>query len=184
VRSVGSLPHMAQTMMGGKQVRTVGELPAIGTPAPPFVLTTPSLTPLSSDDLAGQTVVLNIFPSIDTRTCAASVREFNRRAGAVEGTTVVNVSADLPFAQGRFCGAEGLDGVRMGSTFRGSDVLDDYGVRLLDGRFEGLAARAVVVIDPRGVVVHSQLVPDIGQEPDYDAALAAIPGVRSPDGQI
>lgn len=165
---------MAQITMGGNPVTTVGDLPAAGAAAPAFTLTTHDLGTLASTDLAGRSVVLNIFPSVDTKVCAASVREFSQRATAMEGTTVVNVSADLPFAQARFCGAEGIEGVVMGSTFRNPEVLDDFGVRLVDGPFAGLAARAVVVIGPDGTVRHRELVPEIGQEPDYEAAVAAL----------
>ena len=164
---------MAETSLGGNPVHTSGDLPAIGSTAPKFSLTKGDMTTLSSADLAGRKVVLNIFPSVDTRVCATSVRTFNERAAGLEGTTVVNVSADLPFAQARFCGAEGIEAVEMGSVFRNPEFLTDYGVGLVDGKFAGLAARAVVVFDGEGTVLHSQLVPNIGQEPDYDAALSA-----------
>ncbi len=165
---------MSDITLGGNPVSTNGTLPEIGVTAPAFVLTTPKMTELTSADLTGRNVVLNIFPSVDTGVCAASVREFNKRATALDNTTVVNVSADLPFAQARFCGAEGISDVEMGSVFRSPEVLSDYGVKLVDGGFAGLAARAVVVLDGNGVVLHSQLVPEIGQEPDYDAALAVL----------
>jgi thiol peroxidase len=118
-------------------------------------------------------VVLNIFPSIDTPTCAASVRQFNERAAGLDDTVVVCVSADLPFAMGRFCGAEGIENVRTGSVFR-SDFGSQDGITLTDGKLQGVLARAVVVIGPDGNVKHTELVPEIAQEPDYDAALAAI----------
>ncbi len=160
--------------MGGNPVHTEGDLPAVGEKAPAFTLTRSDMTTVTSDDLAGQRLVLNIFPSVDTGVCAASVREFNSRAADLEGTTVLCISADLPFAQARFCGGEDLNDVVMGSVFRNPEVLSDYGVRLADGKFAGLAARAVVVVDAEGTVVHSQLVPEIGTEPDYDAALATL----------
>ncbi len=165
---------MAQTAMRGNPVNTSGDLPAVGSAAPAFTLTGKDLKPISLESLAGQNVVLNIFPSIDTAVCATSVRTFNERAAGLEGTTVVCVSADLPFAAGRFCGAEGIENVSTGSTFRNPEFLSDYGVGMVDGPLAGLTARAVVVIDGSGKVVHSQLVPEIAQEPDYDAALGSL----------
>jgi thioredoxin-dependent peroxiredoxin len=165
---------MATITLGGTETTTSGELPAVGEAAPAFTLTTPELGQLTSDELAGQRVVLNIFPSVQTKTCAASVREFSKRAADLPDTVVVNVSADLPFAQAGFCAAEGIEGVRMGSSFRDGAFLQDYGVRIMGGRFEGLAARAVVVLDADGTVLHSQLVSEVGQEPDYEAALAVL----------
>jgi thiol peroxidase len=166
---------MATTVQRGAPVRTSGELPVVGTTAPTYVLTGSDLRDFDASATAGQRVVLNIFPSIDTPTCARSVRRFNELVGSLAETTVVCVSEDLPFAQQRFCGAEGLDRVRVGSAFRG-DFGERYGVRLLDGAFAGLLARAVVVLDADRTVLHTELVPDIGQEPDYDAALAALEG--------
>jgi thioredoxin-dependent peroxiredoxin len=163
---------MAQTALGGNPVNTVGDLPAVGSPTPAFTLTKADLSDISAADLAGQRVVLNIFPSIDTKTCAASVREFNARASGLDNTTVMNVSADLPFAQARFCAAEGLENVTNASTFRGG--FDSYGMAMSDGKLSGLLARAVVVLDTDGTVLHSQLVAEIAQEPDYDSALAAL----------
>ncbi len=168
---------MATTLLGGTPCRTSGELPEPGSLAPAYVLTGRDLRDFDQGATAGRRVVLNIFPSVDTATCAASVRRFNALAADLEDTQVVCVSEDLPFAQTRFCGAEGLDAVRVGSAFRG-DFGERYGVRLLDGGFAGLLARAVVVVDRDGTVLHSQLVPDIGQEPDYDAALAALEETR------
>lgn len=165
---------MADITLGGTPVTTSGDLPAVGSTVPGFSVTTPDMGTLSSDDLAGRRVVLNIFPSVDTGVCAASVRTFNERAASLEDVTVVNVSADLPFAQKRFCGAEGIEHAEMGSVFRTPEVLEALGVRMLDGKFAGLAARAVLVLDADGTVLHSQLVPEIAQEPDYDAALAAL----------
>jgi thiol peroxidase len=164
---------MATTALGGNPVHTVGELPPVGTTAPAISLIKDDLSELTSTDLAGTRVVLNIFPSIDTPTCATSVRTFNERAASLSNTKVVCVSADLPFAQKRFCGSEGLSNVVTGSTFR-SDFGHRYGVEIEDGKLVGLLARAVVVLDEHGTVVHSQLVSEIAHEPDYDAALAAL----------
>jgi thiol peroxidase len=165
---------MAETKFGGNPVHTVGELPAVGSPAPAFELAGGDLSNVTLSDFSGRRLVLNIFPSIDTPTCAASVRRFNELAASMENTTVLNVSADLPFAQSRFCGAEGIDKVQSASTFRNGDFGDTYGVRVADSKLAGLMARAVVVVDEQGQVSHTELVPDIAQEPDYDAALTAL----------
>jgi thiol peroxidase len=154
-------------------VSTSGELPEEGSTAPDFELVASDLSPVTSDGLRGKRVILNIFPSIDTAVCAQSVRTFNEQAATVSNTSVVCVSADLPFAAGRFCGAEGIENVTTGSTFR-SSFLDDYGVRMTDGPLAGLAARSVVVLDGDGTVLHTELVPEIAQEPDYDAAIKAL----------
>ncbi|MGE3172726.1 MAG: thiol peroxidase [Planctomycetota bacterium] len=164
---------MATTNFKGTPVHTVGDLPRVGGPAPAFTLVQNDLSPLSLKDLAGQTVVLNIFPSIDTGTCATSVRKFNEQAASFPDTVVVCVSMDLPFAQKRFCGAEGIDRVRTASAFRG-DFGASYGVTLKDGPLAGLFARAVVVIDGAGKVTHVELVPEIANEPDYRAVVAAV----------
>lgn len=165
---------MATTALGGNPVNTSGDLPAVGESAPAFSLTGADLSTVTLGDFAGQNVVLNIFPSIDTGVCAMSVRKFNEAAATLENTTVLCVSADLPFAAGRFCGAEGIENVKTASTFRSGDFGADYGVAMTDGKLAGLLARAVVVVSPDGSVTHSELVPEIAQEPDYDAALAAI----------
>ena len=164
---------MATTALRGNPIHTVGDLPEPGSQAPAFELVKGDLSSVTSADLAGQRVILNIFPSIDTAVCATSVRTFNERAAALDNTAVVCVSADLPFAAARFCGAEGIENVITGSTFRG-DFLDDYGVRMTDGPLAGVAARSVVVLDGDGTVLHTELVPEIAQEPDYDAAIAAL----------
>jgi thiol peroxidase len=164
---------MAQTALGGNPVNTTGDLPQVGAPAPDFTLTGGDLSDVTKESLAGKKVVLNIFPSIDTPTCATSVRRFNEAAADLENTTVVCVAADLPFAMGRFCGAEGIANVSVASTFR-SDFGDAFGVKLADGKLAGLMARAVVVLDESGTVIHSQLVPEIAQEPDYEAAIASL----------
>jgi thioredoxin-dependent peroxiredoxin len=164
---------MATVTLGGNPNHTVGDLPAVGAKAPEFHLTGGDLGEVSGASLAGKNVVLNIFPSIDTPTCATSVRQFNERATALADTVVLCVAADLPFAMTRFCGAEGLANVQVASTFR-STFGDDFGVKLADGPLAGLMARAVVVLDSTGTVVHSQLVAEIAHEPDYDAALSAL----------
>ncbi|MGN7067842.1 thiol peroxidase [Micrococcus luteus] len=163
---------MATTHMNSTPVHTVGGLPQVGAPALDFTLTGADLSPVTLRELRGRRVILNIFPSLDTGVCAASVREFDSRVADLGDTTVVAVSADLPFAAARFCSVAGIDHVRSGSVFR-SSFGDDYGVRMTDGPLEGLLARAVVVVDADGVVRHAQLVPEISEEPDYEAALAA-----------
>jgi len=165
---------MASVTLGGNPVNTNGDLPAVGSSAPDFTLTGSDLGDVTLGGLAGKNVVISIFPSVDTPTCATSVRTFNERAASLDNTVVLNVSADLPFAQGRFCGAEGIENVSTASTFRSSDFADAYGVNLVDGKLQGLCARAVVVVGPDGTVKHSELVPEIAQEPNYDAAIAAL----------
>jgi len=164
---------MATTTLGGNPVNTVGELPTVGQPSPPVSLTKADLTELGSDDLAGKRVVLNIFPSIDTAVCAMSTRKFNELASGLDNTMVICASADLPFALSRFCGAEGLDKVVTGSSFR-TDFGDAYGVEMADGRLAGLLARAVVVLDTDGTVLYTHLCAAISDEPDYDGAIAAL----------
>ncbi|MEN9505059.1 MAG: thiol peroxidase [Actinomycetota bacterium] len=163
---------MAQTALGGTPVNTSGDLPEVGSSLS-FTLTRGNLTEVTPADYAGKRVILNIFPSVDTPTCATSVRTFNERAASLDNTVVLCVSADLPFAQGRFCGAEGLSNVETASSFR-SDFGSALGLELVDGVLKGLLARAVLVIDEAGTVTHSQLVPEIALEPDYDAAIAAL----------
>lgn len=164
---------MAEITLHDTPIQTVGELPEVGAPAPSFTLTGADMGDVSSDGYAGRPVVLNIFPSIDTPVCANSVRAFNQRAAEQEGVTVLCVSNDLPFALSRFCGAEGIEDVEVASGFR-SSFGSDYGITMADGPLAGLMGRAVVVVDADGKVAHSQLVGEIGQEPDYDAALGAI----------
>ena len=163
---------MAQTALGGTPVNTVGELPAVGS-SPSFSLTKGNLSEVTAADYAGKRLVLNIFPSIDTPTCATSVRTFNEKASALDNTVVLNVSADLPFAQGRFCGAEGIENVENASSFR-SDFGSQWGVTLTEGALSGLLARAVVVLDETGTVTYTELVGEIAHEPNYDAAIAAL----------
>ncbi len=163
---------MAQTKLGGTVTNTSGELPAVGSSAPAFTLVGMDLGTVNSDQFAAKPLLLNIFPSIDTGVCAASVRTFNERA-ATTGATVLCVSHDLPFAQQRFCGAEGISDVVVASAFR-SSFGDDYGVTIADGPMEGLLARAVVVVGADGDVIYTELVPEITQEPDYDSALGSL----------
>jgi thiol peroxidase len=164
---------MAQTSFGGTPVNTVGNLPAPGQTLPSFTLTGSTLSEFGNTDVAGTRVVFNIFPSVDTPTCAASVRKFNELAANLDNTVVYCVSADLPFAQGRFCGSEGLENVKNASSFR-SDFGKTFGVGLNEGAFAGLLARAVVVADENGKVLHTELVSDIANEPNYDAAINAL----------
>jgi len=163
---------MATTALGDTPAHTTGELPAVGAQAPDFTLVDADLQEFSLSDLPGRTV-LSIFPSIGTGVCQASVRKFNELAAGLDNTTVLNVSVDLPFALAGFCAAEGIENVKVGSAFR-STFGQDYGVTLTDTKFEGLLGRAVVVVDADGQVAYSELVPQIGQEPDYDAAIAAL----------
>ena len=163
---------MAQITLRGNPINTVGELPAVGSPAPGFTLTGTDLGAVSSDQFGGKPTLLNIFPSVDTPVCAASVRTFNERA-ATSGHSVLCVSKDLPFAQQRFCGAEGIENVITASAFR-SSFGEDYGITITDGPMAGLLGRAIVVIGADGGVVYTELVPEIATEPDYDAALAAM----------
>lgn len=165
---------MASITLHGSAVETAGELPAIGTKAPGFALAQSDLSETQLDAYTGKNVVLNIFPSVDTPVCAASVRRFNTEAGKREDTVVLCISADLPFAQDRFCGAEGLKNVITLATFRNAEFGNDYGVVMIDGPLKNLMARAVVVIGGDGVVKYTELVAEITEEPDYDAALAAL----------
>ncbi len=165
---------MALTKLGPNDANTVGDLPAIGTSAVDFTLTATNMKDVGFKNFAGKNVVLNIFPSVDTSTCATSVREFNKRAASIDNTVVLCISKDLPFAQKRFCGAEGIDHAITLSDFRGRGFGKNYGVELLDGGFAGLFARAIIVIDSTGKVKYTELVPQVGQEPNYEAALKAI----------
>ena len=164
---------MATIKFKGNDVHTSGSLPAVGQKAPDFKVVGSDLSELNLASFAGKTLILNIFPSIDTAVCASSVRRFNESASSVPNATVLCVSMDLPFAHNRFCSAEGLKNVKTSSDFRYQDFGKAYGVRMEDGPLAGLHARSVVVVGPDGTVKYSELVPDIGQEPNYDAALAA-----------
>ena len=164
---------MTTVTFSGNPVQLSGTLPAVGATAPAFTLTAADLSDKTLADFAGKRKILNIFPSIDTGVCQQSVRTFNQRASSLNNAVVLCISADLPFAQARFCGAEGLDNVVTLSSFR-SSFAQDYGVALADGALRGLTARAVVVLDENDKVLHVGLVPEITQEPDYDAALAVL----------
>lgn len=165
---------MATITLKGNAITTVGELPAVGSKAPEFKLTRTDLSECTMSDFRGKTVVLNIFPSIDTAVCAASVRKFNEVAGSKPDTVVLCVSADLPFAHSRFCEADGLKNVVPCSVFRAASFGSDYGVTITSGPIAGLLSRAIVVIDPKGLVKYTEQVPEITQEPDYQKALAQL----------
>jgi thiol peroxidase len=162
------------TFKGEIKVNTSGELPAKGSVAPDFALVKSDLSEVSLKDLKGKKVVLNIFPSIDTGVCAASVRKFNKEAAGLPNTVVLAVSADLPFAAGRFCSAEGIENVHPASVFRNAAFAKDYGVLMTDGPLKGLLARSVVVIDADGKVAYTELVPEVTTEPNYQAAIDAV----------
>ncbi len=165
---------MANITLRGNSVQTNGDLPAIGTAIPGFRLVDVNLKDVALQEYVGKRKILNIFPSIDTPTCAMSVRQFNQKAAGLANTVVLCISSDLPFAQKRFCGAEGIDGVVMLSLMRGRNFAKDYGVLIENGPLAGLCARAVLVVDENNGVVHSELVSEIGSEPNYDAALKAL----------
>ncbi len=164
---------MAEISWRGLIVNTEGKLPQVGNKAPDFMLAAQDLSDLSLGDFTGKNLILNIFPSIDTKTCATSVRTFNAKVADEDNTVVLCVSVDLPQAQARFCGAENIENVQTGSAFRSPDFGKDYGVIIKDSFRRGLMARAIVVIDGKGIVKHTELVPEVAQQPDYDAALAA-----------
>lgn len=165
---------MADIKLGGNPVKTSGTLPETGSKAPAFTLIKGDLSSVTLSDLKGSKLILNIFPSIDTGTCAASVRKFNEKASGFDNTKVLCISRDLPFAQNRFCGAEGLDNVITLSDFREGRFGNDYGLTLTNGPLEGLHSRVVVVINESGDVVYTEQVADIKDEPDYEKALAAL----------
>jgi len=166
---------MSQTVhFQGNPVAVAGQIPTPGQAAQPFTLVAKNLSDASLADYAGKRKVLNIFPSIDTGVCAASVRRFNQLAGELDNTVVLCISADLPFAQSRFCGSDGLTNVVTLSTLRGGEFKQNYGVEIVDGPLQGLTARAVVVLDDKDQVLYSELVKEITTEPNYDAALAAL----------
>lgn len=164
---------MATITFQGLEVRTSGELPSKGSKAPDFTVVSGELKELTNADFAGKKLVINIFPSVDTGVCAQSVRTFNKKASSLDNTTVLCVSRDLPFALERFCAAEGLDNVTTASDFR-HGFGEAFGVVQESGPLAGLLARAVVVVDEGGTVLYTQQVPEIGEEPDYDEALAAV----------
>ena len=164
---------MAEITLQGNPIHTSGNLPEVGSDAPDFTLVAGDLSEKKGSDYTGKTVVLNIFPSVDTPVCATSVRTFNEKA-AGKDAVVLCISADLPFAASRFCGAEGIEGVEMLSTFRSPEFGEAYGIDIVDGALAGVLGRAVVVVDTEGNVKYTELVPEIAQEPDYETALAAI----------
>ena len=165
---------MATISLGGNPVHTNGQLPQKGATAPDFRLAKADLATATLADYAGKNIILNIFPSIDTSTCATSVRTFNQKAAGLKNTVVLCISRDLPFAQKRFCGAEGIDNVETLSDFRDGSFGKAYGLELTDGKLAGLHSRAVVVIDSAGKVAYTEQVPEIADEPDYEAALASL----------
>ncbi len=165
---------MSEVTFKGQPISIDGHFPALGSKAPTFRLVANDLSDVALSGYAGKRKVLNIFPSVDTGVCATSVRRFNQLAGSLSNTVVLCISADLPFAQARFCGAEGLDQVINLSLMRGRQFLDDYGVAIASGPLAGLAARAVLVLDEHDKVLHAELVSEIGHEPNYDAALKAL----------
>ena len=165
---------MASITLGGNPINTLGELPEKGSQAPDFQLVKKDLSTATLGDYAGSRVVLNIFPSIDTGVCAASTRKFNELSSKMDNTKVLCISRDLPFAQARFCGAEGIDNVEMLSDFVSGSFGKAYNLEITDGPMVHLSSRAVIVLDESGKVIHTEQVPEIGQEPNYDAALAAL----------
>jgi thiol peroxidase len=165
---------MASVTLRGTPIQITGDMPKVGTPAPVFRLVSKDLKDVFLHDFVGKRKVLNIFPSVDTPTCAISVHKFNQRAAELKNTVVLCISSDLPFAQTRFCGAHGLENVVMLSMMRGRNFSKDYGVLIHEGAMAGLAARAVIVLDEKNVVRYAQLVPELSSEPDYDAALKAL----------
>ena len=165
---------MATVTFKGQDVKTSGELPAVGTKAPDFTLTKNDLTDTTLADYAAKRIVMNIFPSLDTSVCAMSVRRFNEEAAALRNTVVLCISEDLPFAQGRFCGAGEIENVTTLSAYRYRAFANNYGVRILYGPLKSLMARVVIVIDQMGRVIYTEQVPEISQEPDYEAALAML----------
>lgn len=166
---------MAQITLGGNPCNTNGSLPETGAQMPDFKGISADLKPISSSDFNGKKVIYNIFPSVDTGVCAASVREFNKHAASLENTVVVCASMDLPFAQARFCGAEGIENVVMMSGFQdGGKFGDALGVKISDGGFAGLYARSIIVTDESGKVTYTELVPEVGQDPNFKDALAAV----------
>jgi len=165
---------MATITLKGNTIHTSGTIPQVGSKAPDFSLTAGNLSKVSLADYKGSKLILNIFPSLDTGTCAASVRQFNKEAGNLENTKVLCISRDLPFAQGRFCGAEGLENVITLSDFATGQFGKDYNLEITDGPLANLHSRVVIVVDENGLVTYNQQVPEIVDEPDYTAALKAI----------
>jgi thioredoxin-dependent peroxiredoxin len=165
---------MASITLGGNPVKTIGNLPQIGDQAPNFTLSSIDLSTKDLTDFLGSKVILNIFPSVGTGICSASVRRFNVEASKLKDTKILCISKDLPFAQNGFCASEGIENVEMLSNFIDNTFGKDYGVLILDGKFKGLLARAILVLDEKGKIVYSEQVPEIGQEPNYELALNAV----------
>lgn len=165
---------MATVTLGGNKVNLKGTFPVLGSNAPAFTLVKSDLGELSLQELKGKRVVLNIFPSLDTKVCAMSVRKFNTMATQMDNTVVLAISKDLPFAHARFCSTEGIDKLVSLSAFRNTSFGEDYGVAIIDGALAGLLARAVIILDEQGKVIYEELVPEITTEPNYEAALAAL----------
>jgi thiol peroxidase len=165
---------MSDITIGGNPIKTSGSLPNVGESAKAFSLTKVDLSLLTLNDLKGSKVVLNIFPSVDTSVCAASIRKFNEQAAELENTKVICISRDLPFAQARFCGAEGIENVMMASDYNTGQFGKDYGLEIIDPPFMNLHSRVIIVIDENGKIAYTEQVPEIGQEPNYENALAAI----------
>ncbi len=165
---------MAIVIYKGMEIPTNGEMPEVGTMAPNFSGVCQDMNEVSLSELKGKRVVLNVFPSLDTTVCATSVRRFNKEAASLFNTVVVALSKDLPFAHGRFCTTEGIDRVMTLSAYRNPSFEDNYGMLLTEGPLQGLLARGVIVIDEAGKILHSELVTDIANEPDYEAALASL----------
>lgn len=165
---------MAKITLGGNPANTIGNLPEIGSAAPDFSMVKTDMSVSTLADYKGTKVILNIFPSVDTGVCAASVRHFNAEASSLANTTVLCISRDLPFAQKRFCGAEGLENVINLSDFVDGSFGKAYGLEIIDGAFRGLHSRVIIILDENGVVTYTEQVPEIGQAPNFDAALAAL----------
>lgn len=165
---------MASITLGGTPTETLGSLPAVGTTAPDFKLTAEDMSSKSLSDFSGKKLVLNVFPSINTGICAASTRRFNKEAANLENTQVLCISRDLPFAQQQFCAAEGIENVTMLSDFKVGQFGKDYGLEINGGAFDALHSRVVIVVDQNGTVTYTEQVPEVGQEPNYEAALAAL----------
>lgn len=165
---------MANITLGGKPIQTKGELPEKGSKAPDFTLISTDLSSKSISDYKGQRLVLNIFPSIDTGTCATSVRKFNEKASSLDNTKVLCISKDLPFAMGRFCGAEGIENVESLSDYKTGEFGKAYNLVITSGPLETLLSRCVIVIDTDGTILHTEQVGEIADEPDYEAALASL----------
>ncbi len=165
---------MAKITLGGTPTNTVGDLPNIGEKAKDFKLVKGDMSTASLSDYSGKKLILNIFPSVDTGTCAASIRNFNKSAAGLDNTKVLCISRDLPFAQGRFCGAEGIENVEMLSDFRTGQFAKDYGLMIEGGKFDQLHSRCIVVLDEQGKVTYTQQVSEIADEPDYEKALASL----------